>query len=1420
VLKVSGTLYRPLVCVFFLVLSLNLCAQDANQEEIRIASLLAKVENENRTVDELIANNLTNLPVGIKKTISNTKIIIAIDSAVLTPEGMFINAYTQVKLPGTTKPITLAARNILITPAGISLTATSRLVVISEFVIPISDQVKLILPADGSNYIEWDCNGFRSVNLRGVFEFSSNYFIPDPILSRNKKNVTASFEVNTTDFNNILISTSIDPFKIKGLGDMTFIARQASVDMSDFVNSEGFMVPAGYQNSFPEVPQLWRGFFLKELNVLLPAEISGSSERKSINAYNLLIDESGISGYFSATNVLPINMGDASGWPFSVDRISIGIAQNKLTGGSIGGAIGVPFLGSDTLGYLAQIESTNTGLQYNVSVITNSARNFNMPFGGSVMLDKGCQFEMKAGNGKFIPSAVLNGTISIQKDLVYLEKLRFEGLRLSAESPYISGGTFSSTASAGIKLSGFDLGVNNISLSFLSGRSSLGFDVKLALMNKSDKGIGANTRFFVNALVEVNPDVSGSSNSRQRWRYDGTLVQKIYVKGSVSIFSINGGIDLLKDDPVYGNGFHGQVGLMINKILPDTAKVEVYFGTKVNYKYWFAKIDIPTNIPMGTVTLSKLVGGAYSNMERKDFNNFNSAYVPREDTGLGFMAGVGLYVKDKKLFSADALFEIAFNKSNGVRYIGFNGKGQFFSGDEKNGTDASVSASINMVFDNENDVFHANLKVYMNIANAIKGIGPNGLLGESVIHCDPKDWYIYIGRPSVPLGVNILGMMESQSYFMAGTKVENMPLPPSEVASVIRNIDMDFMKSESGIASGRGVAFGIRLKASAGFGENGGFVYAYFKAGAGADILLKNYGTVQCAGRSGPIGIDGWYASGQGYAYLTGKIGVRVKSSKFDVMNVAAALLLQAKMPNPTWFQGNIAARYSILGGLVKGKVNVGVTLGEECVLVTNGNELEGIKLIGDIKPSGSSIDVDVFAAPQVSFNTNIDKEFGMVNITDQYEVYRVKLDQFNVTTSDNQTITGVVQWNNSQDLATLKLKNILPGKQRITTSVKVHVEKKSNTGSWEVMTANSEISESTFVTGEEPKSIPENNVIYSYPIKNQYNFYKNEYPGGYIKLEIGQPSLFRSESEGNRWDYIARFKNSNGGTVETPVTYNDEEAMVSFGIPTTLGTSLAYELTIIKKSVSAGAIDRNLQRSEIRMTTVNASDSLSLTKNQLTGSISAETETSLHSFSFRTSIYSTFTEKLNNMSGWNVQSGIDATLMSIIGIKTTLNETFDKYEIEGKENSFNPLVSVEAQRGTFWIDSHVNPQLYELYGTIPDIILNRNTNILGVLPLKAMSVYNTGEKGYLFAGPQSSPKLGDVIIRYDVGHYVYTDFCELRNKAAAKYLGNANLPQQVYRLLAGYINDLSRGSYPFKIKYSLPGLNLVTTTREFNINY
>jgi len=932
-------------------------------------------------------------------------------------------------------------------------------------------------------------------------------------------------------------------------------------------------------------------------------------------------------------------------------------------------------------------------------------------------------------------------------------------------------------------------------------------------MNKSDKGVGASTQFVLNASVKKEP-----VTDQLKWGYDGILLEGVKIRGNASLFYLSGDIAVFNDHPVYGDAFIGKVGFTAGKLIRDTVLAEVTFGNRDDFRYWFARVNIPTKLPVGMVTLTHIGGGAYSNMTRANLMDPNSDYIPEKDGGMGFLAEAGLYVKAEKIFNAEALFEIAINKTGGVRYIRFTGEGKFFSESEKENNLMKTSALVNMIYDNTNDCFHANLSVFMNIANALRGIGPDDLLGEAVIHVDPNDWYVYIGRPSSPLGVEVVGLITAQTYFMAGTKIEQMPLPPSEVSSIISNINLDFMQGERGVATGRGFAFGVRFEASAGIGKDKGFVYAYLNAGAGADIMLQDYGEARCEGRSGPIGINGWYASGQGYAYLTGKIGIRVKKSEFDIMNVAAALLVQAKMPNPAWFRGAIAARYSILGGLIRGKVNVIVVLGEECILVTNGDELGELQLIGDISPAQDDQDVDVFAAPQVSFNTTIDKEFGMMNLNDEYAVYRVRLDEFKLLSADNQ-LPGTLHWNPAHDMATLKLNDILPGRRQLTASVKVHIEKKISSG-WESLTGDPETKTSKFSTGDEPKSIPESNVAYSYPIRSQHNFHKLEYPSGYITLKSGQPRLFDTQKDGISWSVLASFR-SDGKTIEVPVTYNESQKTIQYNIPAGLLNSTIYEMSIIKRPLTSRA-DANLIRSNQLISMPNREDTLSVAKTEITGTVAADTESSIHSFSFRTSTYSTFSEKIKNIRNWQDQVGFDenAGYMKRLYIRATMSETFDKYEIEGSGSDVKPLVALEAQRGNAWIDSHVYPLVYELYGT-GGLTLERNTEILGLFPSKGMYISNINAEPYLLDRSHTTSTSGDIYIMYYIPPYVYKDYYELLSRAVSKYIDtNVPAPIQAQRLIEGRLRNVFIGSYPFILSYRLPGTNIITTSGNYNINY
>ena len=92
---------------------------------------------------------------------------------------------------------------------------------------------------------------------------------------------------------------------------------------------------------------------------------------------------------------------------------------------------------------------------------------------------------------------------------------------------------------------------------------------------------------------------------------------------------------------------------------------------------------------------------------------------------------------------------------------------------------------------------------------------------------------------------------------------------------------------------------------------------------------------------------------------------------------------------------------------------------------------------------------------------------------------------------------------------------------------VKVLWQHKVN-GSWQPMMAGGknegEEARTEFTTGVAPDYIPESNVLYSYPVTAQYNFMKNEYPQGYMKLKVGQSYLFEKKEGATSYDFVARF--------------------------------------------------------------------------------------------------------------------------------------------------------------------------------------------------------------------------------------------------------------------------------------------------------
>ena len=264
-----------LLVAFLLFTILNAYSQNVTEPktvsafENSIHALCKSVSENCKLTQSLTENDMADLPLGIApQGCGGGTTIIVVDSAYRAEKGgWFFSVYASVVFPGTTNPIAFAAKNIGFNKGGLTSSTQIKLVLVSTQKIKISENLILELPADGRNFVEFDCSGFKAINLKGNFIFSDGLLKPDTDIAPGAETVTASFEINTPNLNNIKATVNITPFKIRGLDDVAFEVRNAVADYSDFENPTGFVFPQGYQQAYGEDINLWRGFFLQDIIV-------------------------------------------------------------------------------------------------------------------------------------------------------------------------------------------------------------------------------------------------------------------------------------------------------------------------------------------------------------------------------------------------------------------------------------------------------------------------------------------------------------------------------------------------------------------------------------------------------------------------------------------------------------------------------------------------------------------------------------------------------------------------------------------------------------------------------------------------------------------------------------------------------------------------------------------------------------------------------------------------------------------------------------------------------------------------------------------------------------------------------------------------------------------------------------------------
>jgi hypothetical protein len=1250
----------------------------------------------------------------------------------------------------------------------------------------------------------------------------------------------------------MLLAIDMPRFAINGLDDFVFGLKQAVFDFSDSQNHPSTRFPNNYENSYliPGQHETWKGVFAGQIEVVLPQQFceSNSGNRISFAATNMLIDNNGVSGLFSASNILSIDKGSAGGWRFSVNSFAMTLEASTLTGAGFSGLIGLPVSDTANLAYEAIITPGN---EYMLSVTPSKSFAFDF-WKATVEIQKNSYVELKVIDGKFRPSATLHGSMSIRagnansnKALAEFKGITFIGLHLQTVSPYFS--VQSMGYGGEMKLGSFPLTVSNIEVTTSGDDAKLGFNAKLMLAG--DKmPINAETRLAIVGTMKDN-----------QWKYKGIDLSEIAVKASIaSVFELDGKLQIMNEDPTYGDGFMGEIKLNVSKGLNCSANAKVIFGNR-DFRYWLvdASVQFPGGIPVWpAISLNGFGGGAYSKMRPDGVSALptGARYIPDNNYGMGFKAAVMFNsTGSKSMMQGSAMFEIAFNKNGGVNFIGFYGEAKLLGeipgigkmeqfvnkkfassiGKEasflKNKTvgelekmknnkpnDAASAvyeqteqpgmtgmlAVLGIKFDFENNSLHANFDLHINVISGLmQGSGANNKAGSVVFHVEPGKWYLHVGTPTNRVGLNfdlLIAKVKTGAYLMIGHEIPGSPPPPPEVAKILNAelSQLDYMRDMNAMGNGKGFAFGASLSVSTG-DITFLILYANFKAGLGFDIMLKNYDR-PCVETGKIPGIDGWYANGQAYAYLQGELGVKVKlwfvNKKIPIIKGAAAALLQAKLPNPSWFAGYLGVRFELLGGLVKGNMQFRFSLGKECTLLPADGAPLGIEeIISEMTPADKATEVDVFSVPQVAFNMPIGKTFEMMDDLGNRRKYRLNIVDFKVFDKSNAPIKGQNSWNGDKDRLSFTSHDVLPPHVQLKAKIIVSFEEYAN-NAWKIVTENGKTAEESkeisFTTGDAPTSIPENNIQYCYPVFNQQYYYIGETNESYVQLKRGQAYLFASDMRHE----IKLTKGSDKKSIT--FVYDADKNCLKYTMPK-LDFKSKYKMEVLSYTKTATTLAAAADDRRSTVISDEAND-VSLRNAQAIDAVrDDDAGIPRLGYEFSTSSYEKFTDKLQKIKDYAKyylykDFAENANFGDIYMYLGNPGETFSDEELYGSVSSLDrPLISIQATLTDEYYRNKIKPLIYDNFKKAGLLPTHRTISVLGLPPAKALYVKSD------YKAQNQFPYM------YFLERDYRRDYLNLRSQIANKY-SNSGL-NDYNALMTSIFPRIWKGYYEIEAIYIFP---------------
>jgi hypothetical protein len=965
----------------------------------------------------------------------------------------------------------------------------------------------------------------------------------------------------------------------------------------------------------------------------------------------------------------------------------------------------------------------------------------------------------------------------------------------------------------------------------------------------------------INLIETTEEGFSGQSVLSLRSEYDGKKFHYRGIEagsiginfGKPGVFELSGKVDFIKGDPVYGNGFSGALMMSIESLGRIEARAQ--FGKTADTRYYFADaLFVSENgIPAGMLTILGGGGGIFHHMRQEPATQGQITapsgirYVPDKNTGPGVRLAVSFGLVNKMVMTAQAGFEISFNSKGGIARIGFDGVARCITPEiplTKNDLIASLTtlasgekinklppgvirAIMKLEMDFTKNAFHGDMQVFVNVNGTITGTGPNGRAGWAVVHIDKNEWYLCIGTPQQPIGLQFAGIARTASYLMAGHHIPEA-LPMNEKIIRILQLDpSDFCddRNQSMLQNGKGIAFGTNFEVS--INEEFPVVYGIFNVGGGFDLLLNDFGENSfCTGYTPPVGINGWYAKGQVYAFLEGRIGIFLtlfkEKKRFDVLNLAAAALLRGEGPNPMWINGIVGGKFALLGGMVKGSCRFELTIGEKCRLVRPQGGTESLNFIGDISPGDALSSIDPAVTPQAVFNLCVNKAMPVIDNDGQSRKFRINLKEAGLTSS-NGTVSGTVKWNDDQDILSFLPDELLQPRTNYQFRVSVSFEEYKS-GKWVAENENGvkqeESKTCSFKTGDLPKEIALSEISWSYPVMRQYHFLPKEYPTGYIHFTKGKSAYFNRPGMHTEIRFIPV---PDGTTISEKIMYDAGTKTAQFDIPPQLSSEKIYRLEILAIPDQSNE-NKNITENYTSGITGNVQDTLNFRQREIDGVRLKDQDQVFLQYYFRTSRFKTFREKID-IEELPVSFLYEISPnVNFLGATWYCSESFDKAEISGTFQNAALVQRNAVPENTPVYINKVHPVLYKDYPYLQTgKITSRPEEPTGIPPVKEILLW---QQNYAAELSEEECNSGQAVNISDFVHFMYTvpyywsrDYSDIRTSFSNAMQAVSSGDERVSSILKNMWWPMpDQGLYQVKLDYMLPGIQKISSSIYLNL--